>query len=280
MKLSSGVARGLRAGFVLAGSIAACSANKTNGLSDGTGDGNGGSSGGNDSTSSGGGGGGSGGSSGSGASSGNGVFQDTSKDASTPIAFDAACATSTQTGQQQGLDAYIMLDYSGSMKQNGKWTGITAAINSFVAEPSSGISVGMQYFGLPNTDADAGNILGVPVGDSCDPATYAMPAIEISPLPGIASTITSRSPGTPTRIPARRPGRAAGRHRSREAWASAHPEHVTIVDARHRRRPERVRLAATTQPLSQVETVAAAGVAATPKILTFVIGVGSSSSRT
>ena len=74
--------------------------------------------------------------------------------------------------------------------------GVTNAIDSFVQQPTSGISVGMQYFAQsappPDGGAAAGLFCLIPaVCDSCDPAAYAMPAIEIAPLPGVASQITA-----------------------------------------------------------------------------------------
>jgi hypothetical protein len=162
------------------------------------------------------------------------------------------------------------------MKMDNKWTGVTAAINSFVGEPSSGIAVGMQYFGLPNTDADAGSIFGIPLGDSCDPGTYAMPAIEIAPLPGVASTITQSLSGHTNPNTATPTGPALqGAIQHATTWSMSHPSDVTIVILATDGDPSECGAANTTDSLlTQVETIAAAGVAATPKILTFVIGVG------
>ena len=68
---------------------------------------------------------------------------------------DGGCAGEATTAQQLPLDMYIMLDQSGSMGdpvQGGgdKWQAVTSALNAFVTQPGlSGISVGIQYFGLP-----------------------------------------------------------------------------------------------------------------------------------
>jgi hypothetical protein len=266
------------AGLVVVGSIGACSSAKSSGGL-GTGDdGNGESSGGGSGSTSfgsddGGGGGGGGGSSGSGSG---GSFSSSSGSSSSggPTSADAACASSTQKGEQQGLNAYMMLDYSGSMV-GAKWTGVTTAINSFVGQPSSGISVGLQYFGLPNTDPDAGSLFGLAIGDSCDPSVYAMPAIEIAPLPGVSSMITSslashKMPNTAT--PTGPALKGAIDHAT--TWAQAHPSDVTIAILATDGDPSECDDGTGGTLLSQVEAVAAAGVAATPKILTFVIGVG------
>jgi hypothetical protein len=267
MTFTSGLERFALVAFVVSGSIAACGT-KAPGL---TGDDGTGGGGGNDASTIGDddGGGGSG--------SSGGTFGTGNKDAGvTAISPDAACASSSQQGEQQALDAYMMLDYSGSMI-GPKWTGVTAAINSFVKQPTTGISVGLQYFGL--SDPDSGLSLGglIPIVDSCDPAVYAKPAIEIAPLPGVAAAITQSlamhtTPDTSTPTPPALQG--AIDHAS--AWAKTHSSDVTIVILATDGEPSECGAAGSTASLlSQVEAIAAAGVAATPKVLTFVIGVGS-----
>jgi hypothetical protein len=184
-------------------------------------------------------------------------------------------------GQQQALNAYMMLDYSASMQMNGKWTGITSAINSFVQQPTSGISVGMQYFAQVAPPPDGGAIAGLfclipSLCDSCDPAAYAMPAIEIAPLPGVASQITSSLAAHTTPNTATPTGPALqGAIDHATSWENAHPMDATVVILATDGDPSECGSATSTASLlSQVETIAAAGVAATPKILTFVIGVG------
>jgi len=222
---------------------------------------------------------------GSGPPSQTGVFKPTDAGSGvvTPVTRDAACDFSTMSGQQQALNAYMMLDYSESMTMMGKWTGVTSAINSFVMQPTSGISVGLQYFSQPKPDAGA--LAGlIPGGDdSCDPAAYATPAIEIQPLPGVGSLITASlamhtkpNTGTPT-VPALK-----GAIEHATTWQMAHPSDATVVILATDGDPDDC--GSTTGEsaanlVSDVEAVAAAGVAATPKILTFVIGVGSSTSN-
>jgi hypothetical protein len=91
------------------------------------------------------------------------------------LSISNACAYSTSKGAQQALDVYIMLDQSASMV-GPKWTGVTAAINAFVMQPLTGVSVGIQYFALNLVD--------------CTASDYATPEVEIAPLPGVASKIT------------------------------------------------------------------------------------------
>src|SRR4029078_11744139 len=57
--------------------------------------------------------------------------------------------------QELPLDIYIMLDQSGSMLDTvagggTKWDAVTSALKSFLQQPGlGGISVGIQYFGVP-----------------------------------------------------------------------------------------------------------------------------------
>jgi len=211
-----------------------------------------------------------------------------------------ACATSTETAQPIPLDMFVMLDQSGSMSDgvaNGgtKWQAVTSALDTFVQQPGlSGVSIGIQYFGLPpgggtcsvlactqNSDCGVAAcgpcILNVCTGflagatDSCTASDYATAAVEIAPLPGIAGAITSsmasHSPTTSTPTSAALQG--AIQHAS--SWAHAHAGDAVVVV-----------LATDGDPtecdtnLAHIDAIAAAGVAAMPKILTFVIGVGSS----
>jgi hypothetical protein len=276
----------------------------------------GGSSGDNGFGSSGGGGSGGGGSgsggfggSGSGGTSGSGSGgQLGGGDASTgPTSLDGACAATSSKGQQAPLDIYMMLDQSQSMSEMvaggmTKWAAVTSALNTFVMTPQTGVSVGLQYFGLPpgsssssdggactnaakcKTAADCGggtclpliNICicggGGPGTDSCNGADYAKADVEIAPLPGVASAISTsiamHAPSTATPTSAALQG--ATQHAS--DWAKAHPGDVVIA------------LLATDGDPTECDTnianigmIASAAAAATPKILTFVIGVGTSS---
>jgi hypothetical protein len=169
-----------------------------------------------------------------------------------------ACAYSTSKGQQQALDVYIMLDQSLSMA-GPKWTGVTQAINDFVAQPLTGVSVGIQYFAL--------NLA------SCTASDYATPEVEIAPLPGVASKITqslaNHIPSTVTPTVAAEQG--AVQHA--QSWGMAHPGDVVVVILATDGDPDSCNILP--DPLTPVEQAATVGVMGTPKILTFVIGVGS-----
>jgi len=211
---------------------------------------------------------------------------------------DASCAAQATKAEQLPLDIFIMLDQSASMDETvgtggSKWTAVTGALNTFLQQPQTNVSVGIQYFGLPpgggggtcpttctkNADCGPGNLcdtlFGTCIcgggGDSCNAADYSKPDVEIAPLPGVQPAITQsiskHSPSTSTPTSAALQG--AIDHAS--SWASAHTKDVVIA-----------LLATDGDPtecdtnLSNINAIAAKGAAGTPKILTFVIGVGSS----
>ena len=228
-----------------------------------------------------------------------------SVDGSTSTTGDApACATSMVKAEQTPLDLFVMLDQSGSMSDtvNGggtKWNAVTGALTTFVHQPGlTGVSVGIQYFGLPasatcstltcTTDADCGPsacgpcLIGVCTGaagsigggDSCTASDYAHADVEIAPLPGVAGMITSsmnaHSPTTSTPTSAALQG--AIDHAS--AWGQAHVGDAVVVVLATDGDPTECDTS-----ITNIDAIAAAGVAAVPKILTFVIGVGASASN-
>ena len=181
-----------------------------------------------------------------------------------------------------------------------KWNSVKGALNQFVNQPGlTGVSVGIGYFGVPATggtcstlsctvDADCGASACGPCtagvclgalssgggGDSCTASDYAVPSVEIMPLPGVGnqimSSVNAHSPSTSTPTSAALQG--AINHAS--SWASSHVGDATVVV-----------LATDGDPtecdtnISNIDAIAAAGYAATPKVPTFVIGVGSSLSN-
>jgi hypothetical protein len=217
---------------------------------------------------------------------------------------DGTCASSTTKADQVPLDIYIMLDQSGSMSETvagggTKWQATTNALTAFVHQMSlDGVGVGLGYFGVPpnNTcgvpfctkDADCGagcgpcNIVipGVPGGcggfnpgggDSCSANDYAVPAVEIATLPGVATPITSSmsthgpNTGTPTSAALQ------GAIDHAKTWATAHPGHAVVAVLATDGDP-----ADCDTDLNHINAIAAAGASSAPKILTFVIGVGNS----
>jgi hypothetical protein len=209
---------------------------------------------------------------------------------------DGGCAGEATKAQLLPLDMFIMLDQSGSMSESAgsgtKWTAVTGALQAFVTQPGLvGVSVGIQYFGLPpgggggcgcTTDADCltpgdfcfiGQCILCSGGgsDSCDPADYSKADVEIAPLPGVATAIinsmNAHSPNTSTPTSAALQG--AINHSS--TWASSHPGHVVIDVFATDGDPTECDTDQT-----HINAIAGAGKAGTPSILTFVIGVGSS----
>jgi hypothetical protein len=222
-----------------------------------------------------------------------------------------ACAADKTKAEAAPLDIYIMLDQSASMSDAvannaTKWGAVTGALDAFVQNPGAGgISVGVQYFGLPpgggapkcgttcQTDADCGDpscgpcigtafgfpgiCQGAAGGDSCNAADYAKPDVEIADLsqPGVAAAIIasigkhSPSTNTPT-APA-----LQGAIDHAKAWAQANPSHVVIDVLATDGEPTEC----DPQDIGPIEGIASAGASGSPKVLTFVIGVGSSLSN-
>jgi hypothetical protein len=199
-----------------------------------------------------------------------------------------------------------MYDQSSSMSDTvsgggTKWDAVKGALNVFVHQPGlTGVSVGIGYFGMPaggaatcsaltcTVDADCGASACGPCtggicfgalsmgggGDSCTASDYATPDVEIMPLPAVGNSIMSsvnaHSPSTSTPTSAALQG--AIDHAS--SWGTAHPGHTTVVV-----------LATDGDPtecdtnITNIDAIAASGASMTPKIDTFVIGVGSSLSN-
>jgi hypothetical protein len=181
------------------------------------------------------------------------------------------CAGEATKAQQLPLDIFIMLDQSGSMLDTvagggTKWDAVTQALKSFVTQPGlGGISVGIQYFGLPDPTDPFG------FSDSCNASDYAKADVEIAPLPGVApaiiASINAHSPNTATPTSAA----LAGAIQHAKDWSAAHPGHVVIDIFATDGDPSECDL-----DLNNINAIAAAGYSGTPKISTFVIGVGNS----
>ncbi|MFT3698594.1 MAG: vWA domain-containing protein [Kofleriaceae bacterium] len=172
------------------------------------------------------------------------------------------CASTSVTAQVSPLDIFIMLDQSGSMADSNKWTNVTAALDTFLSQSNlQGFSAGIGYFG--NDTSGFGE-------DSCTASDYATPAVEIAALPGastaLKNSIAQHSPvsGTPTYAA------LGGAISHAKTWATAHPNDVTAIVFATDGVPEECDTNQT-----HINALASAAYAGTPKIATFVIGVGS-----
>jgi hypothetical protein len=112
--------------------------------------------------------------------------------------------------------------------------------------------------------------------DKCDVASYATPAVEVAPLPGIAPTIVaSFSQHMPDGLT---PTSAAlsGAISHAQALSAAHPTHKVAVLLATDGEPDEC----TPSDIAGVAQIATAGMSGTPSILTYVIGVFAASDAT
>jgi len=176
---------------------------------------------------------------------------------------------------------YIMADKSSSMN-GSRWNNVVDAIKGFVDDPSSaGIGVGIQYFpvvpdGYHTCSNDSQCDIYGPCPDgfcrACSTSHYSNPAVAIDVLPGVApaikSSLDATDPfgGTPT-------GPAlTGAIEYATSWANSHPGHTVVVVLATDGDP----YSCSPTGISAISGIASGGTNATPPILTFVIGVGSS----
>lgn len=103
-------------------------------------------------------------------------------DPSDPTDDFSACASARFEQSLRPLLLYILLDQSGSMKEDeDRYTPVAQAIQDFAESPSStGIRAAIQYFGLGSTPEE-----------KCSPETYSLPEVEPRLLPGEAAAIAS-----------------------------------------------------------------------------------------
>ncbi len=205
-------------------------------------------------------------------------------DASEPDAFtpDASCAATVVKADLIPLDMYIMTDKSSSMIGT-RWNDVKKAIIGFSNDPASaGIGVGIQYFPkLPaqytstcSNDSQCGGYgpCWLSYCRACTVTHYSTPDVPITVLPGAVAAITNSinaiTPfgGTPT-------GPALqGAVSYAKAWASSHPGHSTVVVLATDGDP----YSCAPADIPSISAIASSAAAGTPKVLTFVIGVGTS----
>lgn len=152
-------------------------------------------------------------------------------DVSAPLgeltADDARCASATETAKPVPLDVFVMLDRSGSMKETTsaggtKWDEVKTAFKTFMSDPSSsGLGMGLGYFGKTGFLSDGKS--------SCNVAEYEKADVPIAALPGVASSINNSlllaKPFTDTPTgPA-----LAGAIGYARTFRTANPDHVVSV---------------------------------------------------
>lgn len=189
-------------------------------------------------------------------------------------ALGLACGTQTENATLLPLDLYLMIDKSGSMANNNKWTNVTTALENFVNDPAStGIGIGLQYLPLFTCETYCfwGWCYQYCGASDCTIADYAAPAVGIAPLPGnatpIINSLNANGPGggTPT-APA-----LQGAIDYAKNWEIAHPTHVVAVVLATDGEPNDC-----SSTVTNTAAVAASGYSGTPSIRTYVIGVGTS----
>jgi hypothetical protein len=221
-----------------------------------------------------------------------------------PLA-DGGCVGTKSTGQRQPLDMYIMLDQSGSMTEAAgssgtKWSAVTHALGAFLQQTGmDGISIGLQLFGLRDSgglcatsygktcrsDSDCGSCgpCRRPNGqsnmfctagyarESCDPTVYATPMVEIGDIATVKTTISNALRSSPAETYTPTSAALQGAIDHAKDWATSHPRDVVIAVLATDGEPSECDV-----DLQHIQAIAAAGAGGSPKVLTFVIGVGDS----
>jgi hypothetical protein len=175
----------------------------------------------------------------------------------------SGCDSVSKTAQKVPLDMVIGLDTSFSMVFDDKWTNVSAALKSFVTNPSyADLGIGLQFF---------------PIRKQCSVPDYETLAVDLAPEAQVSGPIgqaldaQQMAGGTPT-VPLLQ---------GLVAYLVAHPNParkpvillatdgvpddtcVSPVDGE------------TPNTLANAISIAAAAYAGTPSISTFVVGVGS-----
>jgi len=182
---------------------------------------------------------------------------------------DAACASVKKKAASLPVDLVFGIDESFSMAFENKWTDLTGALDSFVADPaSSGLDMGIQFFPLRETCVvSAYEDLAVPVGPQASVAPLIQQAIAMNrPSPS-----SDQSGGEP--IVQILEGLVG--YLQANTAAGYKPVIVLATDGIPDTTCSFVPDGGLPNSLANAETVAAAAFAGTPSIPTFVIGVGS-----
>lgn len=239
-----------------------------------------------------------GGSGGTGATGGNGGSAGMGGSSGTG-GTGGSCAFSSALADQAPFDALALIDQSGSMADalagGTKWNAVGSGLTTFAnSTQASGMGLGLQYFPVStgvscpstcNTDPDCGacgpcivsvpNFPGICAGasgnDSCTATDYATPDVSIAVLPGnaaaIGSSLAAHSPNGGSPLSAA----LQGGIEYASTWAGVHATHTVAVILATDGAPTECDTNS-----SDITAIAAAGLAGSPPVFTFVIGVGGS----
>ena len=202
-----------------------------------------------------------------------------------------ACTAKVYEAVPVPFGMYLMMDKSGSM-QGANWTNVTNAIKAFVDQPSTaGIGLGLDFFPpvsndvcptFCNTDVECGTcgkcVRSVPTfpgtcdgvsASYCDVNEYKTPTVGIANLPGASSMIksaldmTSPNGGTPTSAA------LDGAIQYTKQWMTTNPNAIGVAIFATDGAPTEC-----DTDVQNIYAIAAAGLAGTPSVRTYVIGVG------
>jgi hypothetical protein len=172
------------------------------------------------------------------------------------------CVSQMKQVDTVGVDLVFLIDTSYSMDFNLKWESVAAALRSFVQNPAfHGVGVGLQYF---------------PSRSTCDSALYQTLDAPIDVLPTASTALIASidrqmmAGGTPT-VPA-----MDGVLQMATARALANPDRrVVVVFATDGVPDDSCPAGALPNTIPSVVQLVQGAANATPKVITFVVGVGS-----
>jgi hypothetical protein len=198
------------------------------------------------------------------------------------------CKAESHEGQRVPLDMYFLVDSSLSMDEDipgggTRWAAVSSALMGFLESPSNAdVALGLGYFPVVPPAAckmgDPGCICLLTLCfnlsfelASCNVDDYSTPTVPLALPPNAGPLISDLQAhqlngGTPTR-PA-----LEGAVKYVNTWAAAHPDRKSVIVLATDGEPT----GCLPNSAQDVADVAAAALASTAAIQTFVIGVGSS----
>lgn len=180
---------------------------------------------------------------------------------------DAACSATHVEAQAYPLNLYVMLDKSASM-DGPKWNAAKAGLSAFVADArSSGIRVALNFFPRP-----------IDATPACDQRAYSTPRVPFVMLTADAKQITDaiglESPdGFNTPIWSALGGAILGTIDQMKTRPANERGAVLLVTDGDPQGPAAVCSGVNPELVDEIAKIAAAGLAASPSIPTFVIGL-------